>query len=243
MRTIDLRAGRYRSLVVLVAAACCGSLTLMLVFRAWAPAGGLLLLFPLCAAFFHADAVRVSRWRKAILLSWAAGVLDMETFRQALVSIPALPAPTVREMLGTLPVMPSLREGRRFPQKMREAFALTLGLLDALDRSYRAGATIVRLGTAGLAILALMERSWWPLAGLLAVPLVPAVRALMDASRTRRWRRQLAVLEGEGLEVPEFVWAARESGWCGVRESARDGLLRSLLQARPTPITAVPPAR
>jgi hypothetical protein len=227
-RIINLRASRYRYLVISVVALFAACPVLAIITHTWSPIFGLFFLFPFCAAFFHTDASLVGRWRRMILQAWAEGRLELETFRSALRGLVMLPAPTLQEMLSTLPVVDVNGVPCQTPLPVRQALAFTLSRFDTSDSDRRGAATITRLVAGGLIAWAIIAHSWWPLFGMLALPMVVVVRAVLGALRAWAWRKQVATFEAAGLDIGEFVHVARQIDWYGVPASTRDRLLASL---------------
>src|SRR5262249_4755464 len=157
---------------------------------------------PVCGLFLALDARLVRRWQQQVLAAWAEGQFDLDAFAEVLCSMRMVPRHTLGGMLGTLPTQRAIgRPARSVPAVGRRALAGRVYLV-ATGRCDRCVAAVLAY-TAGLLslALALAEGAWWPLAGLLAIPLLAGLPFGVGLLRLRAWRRQLDVLQEQGLEL------------------------------------------
>jgi hypothetical protein len=145
--TIELRARYYRDLVIGVVILGVASTSTALVFRAWSPLSGFLLLIPVCGLFFCRDARLLASWRSRLLERWASGQIEFWALREAFRPVTTLPKQTLGAMLGSLPVVGNREAEQVVPLVSRT----TSGAV--VDAIYACRADVLALKTSASAAL------------------------------------------------------------------------------------------
>jgi len=228
-RTVAVRARAYRNLVVVVVGAVVLPMLAALIMWSWRPLAGPLVLVPLCAAFVSFDTWLVSRWRQRILWLWASGNLDLVTFGEMATSVRALPTPTLKAMLSSLPPFTVPLPGQATaPVAMRESLVTMAGGIDA-QQSYRMIATAVAVTATVAAVAAGVVAGSWDL--MLSVALAPLVVVAGRTVARRTLRRSVperVKVQEAGLDPKALAAAAALLDWRHVSNAERDGLLARL---------------
>jgi 4-amino-4-deoxy-L-arabinose transferase-like glycosyltransferase len=230
-QTIDIRAKRFRNLVIAVVLVALGSVLWAGIQWSWSPLAGLLALVPLCGAFLYQDTCLVNRWRQQLLDYWTQERLDLDCFRSAVSAVRLLPAGTLQAMLQTLPTGKELHTSEDISPCARKAIALTLRAIHGCQADRTIGSTVA--GTVGLAALAgaLLQGSWLPLSGLAAVLPILGAGKCMQSFRWWRWKRQIRGLPQQGLSPETLADLVARLDWSPVSEKKKAGLLAALRKA------------
>jgi hypothetical protein len=190
--TIHRRAALFRNQAIAVVVVLAFTLLYSLVATDWRPLFVLLVLVPMCGAFFIADDRTVDRWRQWLLSAWAAREIDFDAFKAALRAHPRLPRRTLDGMLDTLPVAGDLTSEQALQSSTRQAIAA------ACAASHRRQSDVLRLRVLASAIVAVaaLGAVWtgiWPvLIATVALVMLPVVGAWLRRRRRARCQADIA---------------------------------------------------
>jgi hypothetical protein len=228
-RTIDRRTFYFRNLVVVVVLIGLVSIVWAIVRLSVWPLLGLLLWLPSVAVFFILDTLVVNRWRNRLLAMWTDSELRMESFVQTVAAIRLIPPGTLHGMLLTLPPGDAISAVDKLPAVVKRAVALTLQTIHDCERDRSVSGSIASALVAASVMVAIIQRSWIPLAGvLLFLPAVALARYLRVA-RWHRWRRLIGNMKSqEGLESKRFVEAAARLDWSPISRILKERLLSTV---------------
>ena len=203
---IHRRATLFRNQAIAVVALIGLTLLYSLIAGEWRALLAIVLLVPVCGAFFIADGRTVDRWRNQLLSGWTAKEIDFEAFRQAMRALPRLPQGTLEGMLETLPTVGDLTYEQSLHSSTRQAIAAA-----CLASHYRqADALLLRVIGSGIVTVGVMSAVWtanWRvLTGAVALVMLP-----FAASWLRR-RRQAACesIVAACRSLPDFDQAGYE---------------------------------
>jgi hypothetical protein len=228
-QTIDRRAGLFQNLIVLVVGLVVGSLLWAAVVLSWHPLLALLALVPLCGFFLCLDTWLVNRWRQHVLELWAQGQVSLDGLVKGIRSIRLLPPRTLQAMLASVPTKDN--NPRAFPSTpvLRRALVATLETINRCDNARTGVASIAyALGVASL-VLAAIQGTWMPLAGVLLVGPLLAAAWWLKAAHWRRWKWTLLSLHcQQGLDWTGFVPAANQLDWGSISDRKKQRLLLAL---------------
>lgn len=228
--TINIQTSIFRNLVITVVVVSLISLIWAAIQRSWLPLLGVLLLAPICGAFFFYDIHLIDRWQQQILAMWEQENLDLDIFTQAMTTISALPQHTLRGMRGTLPTKDKVSCGGNIPQSFRHAVAMTLKTINGCHKDRTVCVTLAwTLGLASPA-LAAIQWSWLPLLGFLLVIIIISVGKWLSLSRLGSWSKQiLGAKQEQGLDIKKFVEIAGQLEWDPISDKKQEQLLNSLV--------------
>jgi hypothetical protein len=230
---IELRAARFRNLVVMVVVVGLTGVAWALVTMSWQPLAALALMVPLCGRFLLLDAQAVGRWRRQILSQWQNGGLDLDAFSR-LAAAQMLPKDTLRGMLNSLPTRGSAGPAPCDIGTLRNAAAM---IIETIDRyQYMRTAFSAVNATVAVACLAwaAVAGKLLPVVGLTFLPLLFVSQKWLTESQFRsshRRLRQLGLQNEPGRS--QFAEFAPHFDWSGVPLKTRTRLLEAFALANP----------
>jgi hypothetical protein len=196
-RTIERRARHFRNQVITVAFVCLLSIGWALLAWSPAPLSGIVLLVPVCGAFFVADSRLLDTWRADLLARWVARDLDMAAFRKAIRANPALPKETTEGMLATLPSVGDLAVEHRLASPTRRGIAAAALATHRTHTDAIALKTVAAAIAGGALIVAAGGRRWQPLVLLVGLVVVPGVGAWLERRRLVESEREVSACRGQ----------------------------------------------
>ena len=101
-KTIEKRAFYYRNLVISVILLFIFSIVSAFIFRSFYPLVLIILIIPLCAFFIYWDNFLVYTWSNDIKNFVIQKRIDLNTFKQTMLSIKSVPQITFMGMLSTI---------------------------------------------------------------------------------------------------------------------------------------------
>ena len=204
---IERRAASVRNLIVALIVIVATSATWAIVARSLSPIAAALLIFPVCAFFFYADARLLGEWHDHVTRAWASRELDFVAFRDLTRANKGLPAETTEAMLAMLPQPSQLARERRVHTVTRQAVAV-VSACQCRRQSDRLALTAASSAIAAASVtLSVWMSSARPL--LVAVPLValPVAQTWMRRRRDVIWRNALDVARRRsGFDEDDFAW-------------------------------------
>lgn len=228
--SLRFRSTRFRNLIVLVVAVSLLSGLVSIIFRSGQPLWGLALLVPLCGAYLYLDAWLVGRWQQQLWRRWAEGKLDVNIFMTAITTIPSLPQKTLGGMLAILPGKSMIPEAAKLALPGRAALARTARAINRCQRDRLLMQTVVVTVGPVAVCCAIIMRQWWPMVGLLAVPLGIFWAMACAGTRFVKLARELLMNElvDKGNALSIFMAAAEKLDWTGVSKISKKRFLTIL---------------
>jgi len=101
-KTIEKRAFYFRNLVIIVILLFLSAIVCVVIFKSFYPLALIILIIPLCAFFIYWDHVLVSKWGKDIKNLVINDCIDLDTFKQTMISIKSMPETTFVGMISIL---------------------------------------------------------------------------------------------------------------------------------------------
>jgi len=224
--TIDIRARRYRNLVILFVILTVTCVAWAAIRKSWRPAVCLFFFVPACAVFFYLDGRLITKWQEKVLGAWVEGNLDLAILRDTLNSVRALPRRMLQGMLDNLP--PKDVDLKNLSPSDRRILAATLQAIGRCQTDRTGLATLAYVTTCTSVATAAFQWSWLPLLGsLLVLPLIAASHG-MTTWRLQRLRNDLASMkQADGSGSERFLEVAARLDWGPIpREKWQKALTR-----------------
>src|SRR5262249_44116717 len=155
--------------------------------------------------FLCLDTCVVHHWRQQILELWVQEQVDLDSFCDTISTIRLLPARTLQSMLHTLPTKKDWHTLEKMTPSTRKAVALTLQGINLCQIDRTMFSTVAWTVGLGFVILAMIQWSWLSLLGALLIIPIFSIGKCLNFFRFFHWKRQILLLQREGLKLKNFI--------------------------------------